>query len=196
MRGHKFVVTTHYNYFRDYEPGIGRYVQSDPIGLKGGNSTYSYVGQRPISARDPYGLVKWEGSGFSGSMGLGLGGGMESYTLVSECKCGKRVTVGVAVMYGVVGKGPIPISGSAGGTCFIDGLGCPSAKAAEGLFVKSSLSAVYGYGGALGITRLGQLTSCSLFSDSWGMDIGFNVVGIGYSKVTFAIEERCDGCGP
>ncbi|MBK7657961.1 MAG: RHS repeat-associated core domain-containing protein [Betaproteobacteria bacterium] len=98
-------IEKHYNYFRDYEPGIGRYVQSDPIGLKGGNSTYSYVGQRPISARDPYGLVKWEGSGFSGSMGLGLGGGMESYTLVSECKCGKRVTVGVAVMYGVVGKG-------------------------------------------------------------------------------------------
>jgi RHS repeat-associated protein len=25
----------HYNYFRDYEPGVGRYVESDPIGFRG-----------------------------------------------------------------------------------------------------------------------------------------------------------------
>jgi RHS repeat-associated protein len=45
----------HYNYFRDYEPGTGRYVQSDPIGLGGGVSTYGYALQNPWRFVDPTG---------------------------------------------------------------------------------------------------------------------------------------------
>ncbi len=47
-----------YNYFRDYDPSVGRYVQSDPIGLDGGISTYGYVDGNPLMAIDPLGLVK------------------------------------------------------------------------------------------------------------------------------------------
>ncbi|WP_234779039.1 RHS repeat-associated core domain-containing protein [Pseudomonas amygdali] len=46
-----------YNYFRDYNPNIGRYAQSDPIGLNAGLNTYSYVGGNPVGTVDPYGLM-------------------------------------------------------------------------------------------------------------------------------------------
>jgi RHS repeat-associated protein len=46
----------YYNYFRDYEPGTGRYVESDPVGLKGGVSTYAYVSSNPLGYSDSSGL--------------------------------------------------------------------------------------------------------------------------------------------
>nr|WP_275129302.1 RHS repeat-associated core domain-containing protein [Steroidobacter cummioxidans] len=41
-----------YNYFRDYDPTTGRYVQSDPSGLEGGLNTYRYALNRPTMLID------------------------------------------------------------------------------------------------------------------------------------------------
>ena len=46
----------YYNYYRDYVPVIGRYLQSDPVGLAGGINTYIYVGNNPLQYVDPLGL--------------------------------------------------------------------------------------------------------------------------------------------
>ena len=50
-----------YNMFRDYNPTLGRYIQSDPIGLAAGVNTYGYVMGNPVTNVDPTGtsLVSW-----------------------------------------------------------------------------------------------------------------------------------------
>lgn len=44
------------NGFRDYSASLGRYIESDPLGLSGGINPYAYVGNSPISNADPLGL--------------------------------------------------------------------------------------------------------------------------------------------
>jgi RHS repeat-associated protein len=51
------VAGINYNYYRDYQPNTGRYLESDPIGLTGGLNSYRYVGANPLRWTDQLGLT-------------------------------------------------------------------------------------------------------------------------------------------
>jgi RHS repeat-associated protein len=84
----------HYNYFRDYNPGTGRYVQSDPIGLSGGVNSYFYVRGNPIDRIDAIGLrdvvvAVWDAyftlyPKFTNSVGHVFVGEMDGTTILSQ----------------------------------------------------------------------------------------------------------------
>jgi RHS repeat-associated protein len=46
----------HYNRFRYYDPGVGRFVSQDPIGLLGGSNLFAYA-PNPLGWVDPFGLA-------------------------------------------------------------------------------------------------------------------------------------------
>ncbi|GAA0921751.1 hypothetical protein GCM10009552_43190 [Rothia nasimurium] len=119
------------NGFRDYDPVSGRYVQSDPIGLLGGVSTYSYVGGNPLRYIDPIGL-EWQASIGFGATGAflfgGLGGGLNisvtsngqiSFSATGQAQVGLGAYLGAGFTGGVSHTKCNGIAGSSSSTTLI-----------------------------------------------------------------------------
>lgn len=64
----------YYNYFRDYDPSVGRYIESDPVGLQGGINTYVYVEGNPLTFADMFGLSKTQGQASIGGNDAAISG--------------------------------------------------------------------------------------------------------------------------
>lgn len=80
----------HYNYFRDYEPHTGRYIESDPIGLGGGLNTFAYVNGNPVVRLDLFGLkanCECYATGPAGQYRLNPSTGKNEKECMYRCTC-------------------------------------------------------------------------------------------------------------
>ncbi|MDE1465511.1 RHS repeat domain-containing protein, partial [Spartinivicinus poritis] len=146
---------TYYNVNRDYNPRLGRYVQTDPIGLNGGMNTYAYALQNPNRYTDPEGLLAPQAAGFIiGSISGGVGGfmagmasGQSGWDLVGS-------VAGGAVAGGFVGAVTLnaAAAGSAGGALVSGSI----ARTAITTSVSGMASNVLGQYAGINISRVGK----------------------------------------
>jgi len=123
----------HYNYFRDYDPAVGRYVESDPIGLKGGISTFGYVLASPLKFSDARGLIVYICLRAAFRDIGGIGNHYYYWNSVTNLPCGRTGGDPFSSEKGPPSDACWPISGSDGQEEKL--MTCCNRRQSEGLYV-------------------------------------------------------------
>ena len=187
----------YYNYYRDYDSNTGRYLESDPIGLRGGSNTYTYVNDNPLIGTDPQGLVEWRGEFSFNAFSIPRRWAVGSYfslnlDLTSECINERQAIVAVSGDGYGLDIGLPPFGSSVGGeVVFSDFLDEITPSVLQGDLRFNSVGIVLGPLD-IGLThiRLGNALSDSVSAN--GIDIGFHGTLTGQSKLKNVRWERCD----
>lgn len=177
----------HYNYFRDYETSVGRYAESDPIGLRDGTSTYVYVGSSPFGKIDPLGLVKWSGTAYVWGFGHTFASyGRFTFLLGSECVGGKKAIVRVSANGFGSGFG-VRVTNTGSSVSFDDHLSSLNPHVFDGRFVAMGAGAGFPVGYSFSSYSLGGATSGGF---SGGFQLGYDAAAyslVGTSNVVHVI---------
>lgn len=97
-----------YNYRRDYDPQVGRYVESDPIGLKAGPNTYAYADDSPIDVADPTGLLSCTYHTATGRLFCYNNAGSEIVLTAGMAKAGQGMCQDKSYCEMIKNEGPLP----------------------------------------------------------------------------------------
>ncbi|MEQ5835267.1 RHS repeat-associated core domain-containing protein [Marinobacter sp. NFXS9] len=88
---------TNYNYYRSYDTRVGRYIQADPIDLRGGLNIFAYAANNPLRNVDSYGLA-YSPLGEHGMTRkqAGIAGGARCYSQQERRQIAKIIAGGIA----------------------------------------------------------------------------------------------------